>query len=92
MDTLYVDGRHLFDTADNRMVLRGINLPVLDNWGFPPDSRLAELEQSGANAVRLQWYTKYGSPARPAYTLSDLDTVLDECRSNRLIPILMLAD
>jgi len=92
MDTFYVDGHYLFDTADNRMILRGINLPVLDNWGFPPDSRLAELEQSGANAVRLQWYAKYGSPTRPAYTLSDLDTLLDMCRVNRLIPILMLAD
>ncbi|MDO9712254.1 cellulase family glycosylhydrolase [Paracraurococcus lichenis] len=92
MDTFHVDGRYLLDTADNRVVLRGVNLPVLDNWGFPPDSRISEVEKTGANAVRLQWYVNYKGGDRPAYTLSDLDTLLDECRLNRLIPILMLAD
>jgi mannan endo-1,4-beta-mannosidase len=92
MDTLHVDGRYLLDTADNRIVLRGVNLPVLDNWGFPPDSRITEVEKTSANAVRLQWYVNYKGGDRPAYTLSDLDTLLDECRLNRLVPILMLAD
>ena len=74
------------------MILRGINLPVLDDWDFHGSDKLAELEKSGANAVRIQWYQTYGSPERPPYHLSDLDDLLTRCRAAAMIPIVMLAD
>jgi mannan endo-1,4-beta-mannosidase len=95
--TFYVRGRYLFDNTHNKVLLRGINLPLLDDWDFPASHNLPELEKTGANAVRIQWYIDYPNapppaPQRPAYDLTHLDGFLDECRQNRIIPILMLAD
>ncbi|WP_199728658.1 cellulase family glycosylhydrolase [Corallococcus sp. CA053C] len=91
-ETLQVEGRHLRDPQGHRIILRGINLPLLDDWTFPPDSKLADLEQTGANAVRIQWYIDYPQRNRPAYTSADLDAFLTQCKSNRMIPILGLWD
>ena len=64
-ETFYVEGRHLHDPNGKKIILRGINLPLLDDWDFPPNDKLADLEQTGANAVRIQWYINYGN-AQPA--------------------------
>jgi mannan endo-1,4-beta-mannosidase len=90
--TLYVENRYLFDNADNKLILRGINLPLLDDWDFPSSDTLSEIEKTGANAVRIQWYVDYGNPARPPYSIADLDSFLNKCRVNQIIPIVMLAD
>jgi mannan endo-1,4-beta-mannosidase len=74
------------------VVLRGINLPLLDDWGFPGSDKLAELAKTEANAVRIQWYAHYPDPQRPPYTIAHLDTFLERCRKSRLIPILELHD
>jgi mannan endo-1,4-beta-mannosidase len=89
---LHTEGKYLLEQTGNRVVLRGINLPLLDNWDFPGSDKLAELEKSGANAVRIQWYQTYGSPERPPYSIADLDDVLTQCRAAAMIPIVMLAD
>ncbi|QSQ20098.1 cellulase family glycosylhydrolase [Pyxidicoccus parkwayensis] len=91
-ETFFVDGRHLHDPNGNRVVLRGINLPLLDDWSFPPGNRLADLEKTGSNAVRIQWYIDYGNPNRPGYASADLDAFLTQCKTNRMIPILGLWD
>ena len=91
-ETFYTDGRHLHDPNGKKIVLRGINLPLLDDWDFPPGSKLSDLEQTGANAVRIQWYINYGKADRPAYTLADLDGFLTQCKAKRMIPILGLWD
>ena len=91
-DTLYVDGRHLHDPHGKQIVLRGINLPLLDDWDFPGSDKLADVEQTGANAVRVQWYINYPDGRRPAYTLADLDAFLAKCKASRIIPILGLWD
>ena len=90
--TLYVQGRYLYDSTGQKMILRGINLPVLDDWEFPQRDKLAELAKTGANAVRIQWYKDYGQPSRPAYSLQDLDRFLAKCKANRIIPIVFLGD
>lgn len=90
--TLYVDGRFLYDVDGNRLILRGVNLPLLDDWNFPARDKLAEIEKTGANAVRLQWYVNYPGAGRPAYGLPDLDAILATCASHRMIPILDLHD
>lgn len=68
-ETFYTDGRHLHDSHGNKIILRGINLPLLDDWNFPPGDKLTDLEQTGANAVRIQWYINYGNAERPASPL-----------------------
>ncbi|WAK02310.1 cellulase family glycosylhydrolase [Methylobacter sp. YRD-M1] len=90
--TFYIDGRHLYEPNGNKIILRGINLPLLDDWSFPPSNKLADLEQTGANAIRIQWYINHGNAARPTYTLADLDAFLTQCKTKRMIPILGLWD
>jgi mannan endo-1,4-beta-mannosidase len=90
--TFSTKGRFLYDSNGQKIILRGINLPILDDWDFPQSDKLAELEKTGANAVRIQWYKNYGQPNRPAYSLADLDNVLSRCRSSQMIPILGLWD
>ncbi len=91
-NTLYTKGRYLYDLSGQKIVLRGINLPLLDDWDFPQSDRLAQLEKTGANAVRIQWYKDYGQPTRPAYSLQNLDNFLAKCKANKIVPILGLWD
>lgn len=90
--TFYTEGRHLYDPKGNKVILRGINLPLLDDWDFPPGGKLGDLEPTGANAVRIQWYINYPGAGRPAYTLDDLDAFLGKCKASHIIPILGLWD
>lgn len=89
---LHTKGRHLYDASGKKLILRGINLPLLDDWNFPQSNQLAELEKTGANAVRIQWYKDYGQSSRPAYSIADLDNVLAQCKASRIIPIVYLSD
>jgi mannan endo-1,4-beta-mannosidase len=91
-ETLYTEGLYLYDPNGQKIILRGINLPLLDDWNFPPNSKLADLEQTGANAVRIQWYINFENADRPAYTIADLDVFLSQCKASRIIPILGLWD
>src|SRR5436309_13236461 len=88
----YVKGRYLYDNGREKVVLRGVNLPLLGDWAFPGSDKIAEIAKTGANAVRIQWYAQYPNPQRPPYAVADLDAVLDKCRTSRLIPILELHD
>ena len=90
--TLYTWSRYLHSRDGKRVVLRGVNLPLLDDWNFPGQDALSALEKSGANAVRIQWYVNYGNPDRPKYSITDLDDVLKRCAAADMVPIVMLAD
>ncbi len=90
--TLRVSGRFLTGRHGENIVLRGVDLPLLDDWSFPGSDYLSELAQSGANCVRIQWYLNYGDSGRPAYTADELGNFLDRCVAANIIPILMLAD
>ncbi len=90
--TFYTQGRYLYDSLGKKVILRGINLPLLDDWNFPQSDKLAELEKTGANAIRIQWYKNYGNSKRPAYSLANLDNILEKCKANQIIPILGLWD
>lgn len=94
-DTLYVKGRYLYDAQGKKIILRGINLPLLDNWDFPQRDRsgkLPELAKTGANTVRIQWHANYGNPDRLPYSLADLDDCLTQCKIAQMLPILALWD
>src|ERR687885_1208881 len=34
-DVFYVEGRYLYDNDRRKVILRAINLPLLDDWNFP---------------------------------------------------------
>jgi mannan endo-1,4-beta-mannosidase len=90
--TLHTGNRYLHTRDGQRIFLRGVNLPLFDDWNFPGSDALAEIEKTNANAVRIQWYVNYGNPDRPSVTLDDLDGILGRCGAAEMIPILMLAD
>jgi len=89
---LYVSGRFLQTTSGAKLILRGVDLPLLDDWAFPGSDYLDAVAQSNANAVRIQWYVNYPDTTRPPYTLADLDSFLQRCAEAEMVPILMLAD
>jgi mannan endo-1,4-beta-mannosidase len=89
---LFLMGRTLYDTQGREVILRGINLPVLDDWNFPQSDGLDELVKTNANAVRVAWYVDYNSPTRPAYSTDDLDGLLTRCRAAQVIPIVGIWD
>ncbi|NJM19230.1 MAG: glycoside hydrolase family 5 protein [Richelia sp. SL_2_1] len=91
-NTFYTKGKFLYDSLGNKIILRGINLPLLDDWNFPQTDKLTELAKTGANAVRIQWYKNYGQVDRPNYSIADLDKFLTKCKANRIIPIVFLGD
>ena len=90
--TMQVNGRFLYDADNQKTILVGANLPLLDDWDFPASDKLTELEKTGANAVRIEWYMNYGQPTRPAYSLTDLDNFLTKCKTNKMIPIVDIHD
>lgn len=90
--TLYTSGRHLHDRHGHNLVLRGLDLPLLDNWDFPVSDALEQIGQTGANAIRIQWYVQYPNPSRPPFSVTDLDRVLHRCNRADIVPIVMLAD
>ena len=94
---LYVSGRFLQTRLGSKLILRGIDLPLLDDWGFPGSDYLDAVAQTNANAIRIQWYRNYPQPAPPdqqrgPYPLSALDSFLHRCAAAEMVPILMLAD
>ena len=89
---LYTSGRYLHTRNGSKLILRGINLPLLDDWDFPPTSYLPEVAKTNANAVRLQWYLNYGNDDRQSYSITDLDPLLLSCAQAGMVPIVMLAD
>lgn len=89
---LFVMGRVLYDALGRVIILRGINLPLLDDWNFPAGDTFDELVKTNANAVRIQWYIDYNNAARPAYSTDDLDNLLLRCRAEKVIPIVGVWD
>ena len=77
--TLYTSGADLCGLDGKKIILRGVDYPLLDDWNFPGKDSLAEIAKTGANAIRIQWYVNYGSPDRPKYSLNDLDSFLLRC-------------
>jgi hypothetical protein len=96
-DTMYINGRFLYNNHNEQIILKGVNYSLLDDWNFPGNmntgnERTSEIAKSKANAVRIQWYNNYGNAMRPAYALKDLDSVMSRCARNKMIPIPELHD
>jgi mannan endo-1,4-beta-mannosidase len=78
-----VEGRFLYDNTGEKVILYGVNKMCIwmDKDGVPTFSEIAK---TGANCVRITW----GIDG----TAEELDTVIRNCRSEHMIPIVELHD
>jgi mannan endo-1,4-beta-mannosidase len=60
---LQVSGRYLQDPTGANIILRGLNYPMIDEYGIPlnntalVDARIDQVAMTGANCMRFSWYT-----------------------------------
>lgn len=95
-DSFYVSGNKIYDPCGEQFVPRGINYPVLDDWDFPSNmgttEQSAEIIKANPNLVRIAWYNDYGQPSRPAFALSDLDSVISRFSRAGIVSVINLMD
>ena len=77
-DTMYIEGRHLFSAAGEKVVLRGVNEMFV--WSDDPTGErlIPQIAQTGANCVRLVWTEEDG----PKEQLVEL---IERCIGHRMI-------
>ncbi|WP_300659873.1 cellulase family glycosylhydrolase [Fluviicola sp.] len=90
-DYIHTDGKYILGPCGDTLHLKGINYAPY-NWGNEiNDQRIAEIAQTGANAVRMPWY--WSNPgANVYYDYVALDSIISKCVQNKLIVILELHD
>lgn len=94
-DGMRVVGRHLYDRCGEKVVLRGVNRMVwwLDvKEGITPP--YAEIEQTGANVVRIQWLAVDNEDAAlyADMIISELDGAIQGAVDQGMIPMVELHD
>ncbi len=94
--TIHVSGNNIIGVCGDTITLRGINYAVYE-WGWNSSAnRFPDIGQTGANCVRIPWYTSsasrlaYGAPLYDY--LSNLDSAIARCIRNKMIPIIELHD
>lgn len=78
--TFRVQGRFLYDTMGEKVVLRGVNAMII-YWDRHGAVTYPEIEKTGANACRIFWQDD------PVANAADLDVTLQNCIRNHMIPI-----
>lgn len=82
--SIYTSGRFIFSPDGEKIVLRGVNKMnvVKDVSG---EKSFPEIAKTGANVVRIMWmeWGGYGDK---------LDTILENCIENKMIPLLEMHD
>ncbi|QAA81050.1 hypothetical protein EI546_04610 [Aequorivita sp. H23M31] len=104
--TLHVSGKDLMLPNDEKIILRGINYPIIDAYeiGYPDVIHylLDEASKTGANCIRFPWYTNgkhfwdgpLGHPGLVDSWVADgsLKDMLAYSHQKGMIPILELHD
>jgi mannan endo-1,4-beta-mannosidase len=89
---MQVKGKDVIDIAGYKVVLRGTNVDVYKTT-WENFFQLAEIENAGANAVRINWWTGQPGANGPfPYTLANLEAAIVECQRLKLVPIVELHD
>ncbi|MFN8254398.1 MAG: hypothetical protein U0W24_01835 [Bacteroidales bacterium] len=85
-NTMYVDGRYLYDRNGEKVILKGFNAMIV-YWDIHGNINFPEMEKTGANCCRIFWNLDYPKPLP-----SDLDKVLENCIKYKMIPVICLWD
>lgn len=77
-DTMYVEGRYLYASEGEKVILRGVNEMFV--WSDDPDGSrlLPEIAKTGANCVRLVWTAEAGNE-------STLVELMERCIAHKMI-------
>ena len=78
---MQVNGRHLYDSCGEQVVLRGVNEMFI--WSDDPtgEKLMPEIAKTGANVVRIVWLSdKENAKGSP----ENLDKVIQHCNSNKM--------
>ena len=83
--TFKVEGRFLYDSEGEKVILRGVNKMIYyrDPTGV---KSYHEIEKCGANVVRIFWF------ARDDKTVAELNMTLQNCINQNMIPIIECHD
>lgn len=91
---MYVEGRHLYTAAGDRVILRGVNAGI--GWTDHPEreEHIRQIAASGANCLRIVWnpHRPNAVPGQNSRTPAQLDDVIGWTIENGMIPMVMLAD
>lgn len=77
-----VAGRYLYDRCGEKVILRGVNKMTV--WTDITGEAFPEIEQTGANCVRIVWIT--------TGAVDKFDAAITKCYENKMIPIVELHD
>ena len=103
--TLKVVGKNLTLTSGQNIILRGVNYPFIDDGGLDMTSpvsyksRIDEVAKTGANSLRIMWYTtgthwrdsaQFGTAGTMSGYVNNghLNNVVAYCITKNMIPIL----
>jgi mannan endo-1,4-beta-mannosidase len=93
-NTFYTQGRYLYDRLGNKVILRGVNKMSVWESNDPTGSiYFPEIRKTGANTVRIVWAIRKDLKSGTTDTdLAQLDTLISNAKTNRLIPQIELHD
>ncbi|MFT4037982.1 MAG: cellulase family glycosylhydrolase [Thermomicrobiales bacterium] len=85
-----VSGPNILDTDGDPITIRGVNkMSVFDDDDFTGTNYFPAIKASGANSVRIVW--AINDDVGPT-TVSQLDSLITNCRANNLLPMIELHD
>ena len=92
--TMYMQGRHLYDTNGQKVIPVGLNYPT-DYYQFSgSNEKVNEVDKTGANMARIVWFQDPNHPnlAGTSHSETDLNTMLTKFAAKRIISVLNIWD
>jgi mannan endo-1,4-beta-mannosidase len=91
---IHTSGKYLLGPCDDTLLLKGVNYAPY-NWGYDISSlEIAQIALSGANAVRMVWYSNNPDPYTNAVygNFVALDSAISKCVQNKMIAVVEIHD
>ena len=86
--TMYIQGRNLYDVLGNQVVPVGLNIPT-DYYQFSgTNDQVSQFTQTGANMARIIWFQNGLNGA--SHTNADLDQLMTKLTNQRIFSVVAL--